>query len=244
MSAGIRAVTLDVGGTLWPNSWPDQQHAEAERRRRLVAAVPALRRSIDPFMAELRSWEETQEGELTQDTVGTLVDIASRLGVSASDEVADRMRRALALPIEGHSTPFAGFRALFDTIAQLKLQCILLTNTLVGNAEDRWRDLRSVGVEGFVDDVITSADVGWRKPERRIFERAIASAACPPEAIVHVGNSEHYDVDGAAAVGMRTILVAIEDPIPEHTRADALATSLGRVAAILSDWTLSPADSC
>jgi FMN phosphatase YigB (HAD superfamily) len=79
--------------------------------------------------------------------------------------------------------------------------------------------------------------VGWRKPDRRIFEPAIASAACRPEAIVHVGNSEHYDVEGAVAVGMRTILVAIEDPVPERTRADALATSLPEVAAILRDWT-------
>jgi FMN phosphatase YigB (HAD superfamily) len=230
-------VTLDVGGTLWPNSWPDRERAEAERRRRLATAVPALQRSLDPFMAELRSWEEAQEGELAQDTGGTLVDIASRVGVSASDEVADRMRRALALPIEGHSTPFAGFRALFDAIAELKLRCILLTNTLVGNAEDRWRDLRSVGVEGFVDDVITSADVGWRKPDRRIFERAIASAECEPQEIVHVGNSEYHDVEGATAVGRRTILVAIEDPIPDQSRADAIATSLPEVAAILRDWT-------
>ena len=191
-------------------------------------------------MAELRSWEEAQERNLAQDTVGTLVKLASRVGMRADTQVADRMRRALALPMDEHSAPFAGLCELFETVDELKLRCIVLTNTHVGNAEDRWRDLRAAGVDGFVDDVITSADVGWRKPDRRIFERAIAAADGEPGEIVHVGNSEYHDIEGAGTVGMWTIQVAIEDPVPERTRADALATSLQEVAAILRDWTGAP----
>jgi FMN phosphatase YigB (HAD superfamily) len=51
-----------------------------------------------------------------------------------------------------------------------------------------------------------------------------------------VGNREMADIAPAKTLGLRTILVAIEDPVPAHTEADAVATSLAQALHIISEW--------
>jgi putative hydrolase of the HAD superfamily len=38
-----------------------------------------------------------------------------------------------------------------------------------------------------------------------VFQATIDALGVPPERILHVGDSVHYDVDGGAAVGLQTI---------------------------------------
>ena len=56
-----------------------------------------------------------------------------------------------------------------------------------------------------VEVVTDSGIVGVGKPDRRVFQATIDALGLPPERILHVGDSVHYDVDGAAAVGLRTV---------------------------------------
>jgi hypothetical protein len=38
----LRAVLIDVGGTLWPDAWPDGSDDDLERVARLRHAVPSM----------------------------------------------------------------------------------------------------------------------------------------------------------------------------------------------------------
>jgi FMN phosphatase YigB (HAD superfamily) len=76
---------------------------------------------------------------------------------------------------------------------------------------------------------VTSVDVGFRKPHHRIFQAALDRAECAPDRCVLVGNSEPLDIQPAVSLGMRSILVAIEDPLPAPSAADAVTTSLEQV---------------
>lgn len=67
--------------------------------------------------------------------------------------------------------------------------------------------LKRVGLAGWLDAVVTSADVGARKPDRAIFERALALAGVSAEEAVHVGDSPREDVDGARAAGIAAVLL-------------------------------------
>jgi FMN phosphatase YigB (HAD superfamily) len=51
-----------------------------------------------------------------------------------------------------------------------------------------------------------------------------------------VGNSEIADVAPAVRLGMRAILVAIEDPPPVTTSANCSATKLVDVLDVLRGW--------
>lgn len=66
--------------------------------------------------------------------------------------------------------------------------------------------LRSIGLLPYFSDVFASAVVGYRKPNRAIFEIALERMRAKPEETVHVGDLE--EADGAAAdAGIRPIII-------------------------------------
>jgi putative hydrolase of the HAD superfamily len=74
--------------------------------------------------------------------------------------------------------------------------------------------LRSVGLEGMVDGVVTSAEVGHPKPAPEIFAAALALAGCAPGRAVQVGDSLDQDIHGALAAGIRAVLLCRDDVEP------------------------------
>ena len=58
-----------------------------------------------------------------------------------------------------------------------------------------------------VDDWTSSEEAESCKPDRRIYEVALAKAGSTPAETLFVGDSLQHDVAGARAVGMRTVLI-------------------------------------
>jgi len=73
--------------------------------------------------------------------------------------------------------------------------------------------------------VVDSHVVGMAKPDRRIFEIALAELGVAPERAVHVGDTAHADVEGALAAGVRPLHLDPYDDCPyaeghhEHVRS-------------------------
>jgi FMN phosphatase YigB (HAD superfamily) len=89
--------------------------------------------------------------------------------------------------------------------------------------------LRRLGLAGRFEVVVHSAGVGASKPDPRPFLVALERLALAPEECVHVGDDPVNDVQGAAAAGLRAILVDRSSASPgPHTVA-----SLGDVPALL-----------
>jgi putative hydrolase of the HAD superfamily len=68
--------------------------------------------------------------------------------------------------------------------------------------------LERIGLAPLVDGVVTSAEVGARKPAPIVFERALALAGVAPSAALHVGDSVEEDVRGALAAGIEPVLLS------------------------------------
>lgn len=66
--------------------------------------------------------------------------------------------------------------------------------------------LNDYGVLKYFDGMAFSGEVGYIKPNRRIFERALDSLDAKAESTVHVGDSRLLDVYGARAAGLKSIL--------------------------------------
>lgn len=62
-------------------------------------------------------------------------------------------------------------------------------------------------LQPFLKTVVVSHDVGWRKPNPRIFQEALRRLGRTPSVTVFVGDETTDDVLGASRVGMRTVLV-------------------------------------
>jgi putative hydrolase of the HAD superfamily len=67
--------------------------------------------------------------------------------------------------------------------------------------------LHRLGIDRFLDGVLTSAEVGVRKPAPAIFEAALGLVGGDAEEAVHVGDSPDEDVAGARAAGIEPVLV-------------------------------------
>ncbi len=64
-----------------------------------------------------------------------------------------------------------------------------------------------------------SAEAGAEKPDRRVFEFAIARAAAPADEVVHVGDSWEADYLGASRAGLRAIWVNRTGALPPDPAA-------------------------
>jgi len=70
-----------------------------------------------------------------------------------------------------------------------------------------------LGILEFFDVTIFSDEVGWRKPDKHIFERAAIELGTDLHKIIHIGDDPEADVWGAKQAGMRAVL--FDYPIPE-----------------------------
>ncbi len=111
-----------------------------------------------------------------------------------------------------------------DALLRLRAQGLRLV--VVSNADgSAERGLEARGLRPLLDHVIDSHEVGFEKPDPRIFDAALARAGARPERTLHVGDLYHADVLGARARGIHATLL---DPFDDWGELDCL-----RVADLL-----------
>jgi putative hydrolase of the HAD superfamily len=86
---------------------------------------------------------------------------------------------------------------------------VAIVSNFYGNLETVCRE---TGIAPHVDVAIDSAVVRAEKPDRRIFEAALATLGVSPRRAVFVGDSQPRDMAGARALGMRHVWVCAEPP--------------------------------
>ena len=224
MSAAVKAVLLDALGTLVELQPP------APRLRRLLGQAGfavSEERAAAGFAAEIAYY-------LDHHLEGSDLERLERL----RDRCAEEMRRALALPDLDHATARRAmlealeFRPYPDVLPALReLRERGVTLVIASNWDCSLQEwLAPAGITELVDGVVTSAEVGAPKPDPRIFERALAIAGARPSDALHVGDKVDNDVDGAAAAGVRAVLVQREGEPPVGVEA---VRSLRELPALL-----------
>lgn len=92
--------------------------------------------------------------------------------------------------------------------------------------------LQALGLEPLLDGVLTSAEVGARKPSPAMFERALALVGAGAAEAIHVGDSLDEDVAGARAAGIAPVLVRRDGGGPAPgVRTISSLDELGSLAA-------------
>lgn len=82
----------------------------------------------------------------------------------------------------------------------------IITNTVTSGEEQVRIALRRIGLERYFDVIVTSVDVGYEKPDERIFFTALRKLSVKPNEAVMVGNRISKDILGANKLGMKSIL--------------------------------------
>jgi FMN phosphatase YigB (HAD superfamily) len=157
----------------------------------------------------------------------------ARQSLPADAQTVTRLRRAMSIPISDRMQALPGARELLADIHALGLRTVIASNTYWRDADSYWDDFRFLGLAEHIDAIFTSVDAGYLKPHPAVFEMAMRWAGSPPDRCVVIGNKEGNDILPALALGMRTILVHPDDPVPASTRAHAVAPDLWACAQAL-----------
>ena len=233
---------VDIGGTLWPNSWPFRESDALGRRQRIAAAMPTLAPDAagalaDDLIKSSRPGDEARSISTEMKiVVGAEVLIArslERQGLHSDSETVNRLRRAMAIPVSDRMRPLPGAPELLAEIHRLGMRTVIASNTYWRDSDSYWDDFRLLGMADHIDAVVTSVDAGHLKPHPAVLEMAMRWAGAPPDRCVVIGNREENDIAPALALGMRTILVYPDDPAPTASRAHAVAPDLWACASSL-----------
>lgn len=137
--------------------------------------------------------------------------------------------------VEGYAA-FDDVAALLGAARAAGIRLALVTN---GPGDVQRAKLAQVGLTDAFDAVLISAEVGVAKPDVRIFQAALAALDADPARAWHVGDSVDFDVAGAQAAGVGSILInrtgwerAGTEPVPDREIAslDELTALLAQVA--------------
>ena len=159
----------------------------------------ALRDSFARDEVAARLLVDAEEGRLSEEEFGRR--LAARL-CAGSDLELDPEGLDPERLVERMTADLRPEPAMVHATAAIRasgVTTVLVSNSL-GRSTYAWCDF-----DELFDHVVISAEVGVRKPSRRIFGLAAERAGVPPERCVTVDDLEQNLV-GARRVGMRTIL--------------------------------------
>lgn len=210
--ATVGAVLFDLDDTLLDGdaAWrsgvarlcarcPGLGHAEA-----LAAWEAAFHAHFDRFLAGETSAEEMRAGRIR--TWGELV----AASVAGGDEL--EWFAEYQAGYEAGWQLFADARPVLDALrARADLRLGVVTN---GESDLQRQKLDALGITAYFDVVVVSGDHGWPKPDRRIFERAVAGVGVPAGRCLFVGDRQDVDVAGAAAAGLQAVWLNRADAPP------------------------------
>ena len=101
---------------------------------------------------------------------------------------------------------------VLQRLSERSLKIGLICNTGRGPGRALRELMRREGVLDYFDATIFSDEVGYGKPDTRIFLTAAKRLGLEPSDILHVGDNIENDVRGAQSAGMRTLLLEYEVP--------------------------------
>jgi len=80
----------------------------------------------------------------------------------------------------------------------------------LSDAQSAWAvpEMRQVGIADYFFPVVVSGDLGYRKPDPRIFALTLRRMHLSPQEVVFVGNDMYRDIYGARQAGLRTVFFA------------------------------------
>jgi putative hydrolase of the HAD superfamily len=96
-----------------------------------------------------------------------------------------------------------------ETLTQLQAHYRM---AVVSDAQSAYAvpELRAVGLLDYFNPIIVSGDYGYRKPDPRLFHKALDALQVRPEQALFVGNDLYHDIFGAQQVGMKAILASFD----------------------------------
>ena len=221
----IRGIVFDLFDTLVDQNHERLMPVEVEGRR-VGATTPALyacardRFGLDlpvlEFADRVRAVDrplraETVDQGLELSTLDRFTAFGTHLGLSDVLAFAEAMTGVhMGALYEACTVPSHHENVLLALSLDYRMAlCSNFTHAATARAV-----LRDARFDEHLSSVVISDEVGIRKPRAEIFQAVVDELGIPPEELLHVGDNLVADIEGAAALGMRTVWLTrkVKDP--------------------------------
>ena len=244
----IQAVLFDMGGTLEELYYDETLRREATAGLRELLrdrgidpglSLPDLQAAITSGLRAYQAWRKQSEVEHPPEIVWGDYVLA---GYDLSPERISAAAEDVAFFYETHfhrrslrpEAP-AALEALHARGFRLAIISNVISRRLVP------QKLAEYGIAHYFDPVVTSSSLGWRKPNERIFDKALQLMKLPPRACAYVGDTISRDGIGARRAGygmaiqIPSFLTAKSDVDVPGVLPDAVIQDLTQVIPLLTD---------
>jgi len=195
----VRAVLFDLWQTL--AVWPEETASEFRREWSETLGISADR--LDELWYEGDLYRRRETGPIAP-VIAALYDT---LGVHA--DVDATVARRLDLTRDA-LVPVAGAISTLRDLRQRGVATGLISNC----TEEVALIWEESSFAGLFDVAVFSATAGCMKPDRRIYELALAALTLPASKTLFVGDGANDELEGARRVGMTPVLVHPDGEAP------------------------------
>lgn len=227
MKASPTAITFDLHGTLVDDTsrW---QWAIEEACAEIAKLHPDLDASalVDSNISTWEKFYPTVEsdwllGKLDGSDLGEESWRRTLSKCGFNDEAI--VRSAQQIFLRHYNDSHRLFDDVIPTLDQLGSHLPLAIVTNAGN-ETRHGTVERLGLGRRFDSIIISAEIGFMKPDPRIFKAAVSDLGVEAKMVWHVGDNRYVDVVGANEAGLTSVWLdrdpvakRSDQPQPDHT---------------------------
>jgi putative hydrolase of the HAD superfamily len=243
-----RVVLFDIGSTLWSSPAEDPgalEYCYGRAREALLrhhGEAPSMEALIEAVEGYFAHWEDTWKADNTRilqsPTTEFVKDALLKIGLEPHQEALGPFTEALletSVYTAKTLEPEEGMPEALAELRELGLAVACVSNAFMG-ADVLNRILDERGLGQYSSFTVSSCELGYRKPHPRIYEEALRLAGVSGPEAVFVGDRVDADVEGPAALGMRTVLThqyRQEDPSRAKVAPDAVIRHLSELPAVL-----------
>jgi HAD superfamily hydrolase (TIGR01549 family) len=186
------------------------------------------------------NYRKVRYGQLKEVTNAVWVaEALSRLGfeVSADDP---RVKAALNVFFQDFIDKLELREGAKKLIRQTQQRCKVALISNFTHAPVIYKSLRKMRISEFFNVVVVSEEVGWRKPNAKIFQDALNRLQIKACEAVYIGDSPNEDIKGAKQAGLKTVFVPsqfnmLKDLQESQHTPDYIAKDLPSICRNLSE---------
>jgi putative hydrolase of the HAD superfamily len=209
----IKAIFFDWFNTLARYEPPREElQGQALRELGINASVPKMRQVLavadkylfeENFVSPLRkrSQEEQIRLYIHQQEI-----ILTEIGVNIAEQPDLVGKTLIRLRELSQGLHFVLFEDVLPTLKELKEQKLIL-GLLTNLDRDMTPLCRELGLEPYLNFVVTSGEVDSDKPNAPIFLKALERARVKAAEAIHIGDQYKVDITGARGVGITPLLL-------------------------------------
>ena len=201
----LKAVIFDLDDTLYDHLH-SARHGLYELARRFPEMQTVSVRELESRYSDALESIHLRllRGEVDQTTarIIRMQQLFASFGISVDDRAALDEYKQFRRDYDSVCQVVRGTYELLNRLQSLNLRLAIITNNLVS---EQWPKLDQLGLTSIFEVVSISEEVGFSKPDHKIFETTLDRLSLDADDVVMVGDSLSSDIAGGLRAGMRCV---------------------------------------